>query len=103
MGKYYKHDPSLRNNFGIHNWPSRVTLTKLIRKYNTSGSVLDFKKTIRPLKGRLVANIADEVRRIIDRMPQELNRNVMAHFLERVKVRRAKRCSHLTDMEYLFT
>lgn len=65
--------------------------------------MLDFKKPIRPLRGRLVANIADEVRRIIDRMPQELNRNVMANFIERVKVRRAKRCGHLTDMVYLFT
>lgn len=82
VGKYYKHDPSLRNNFGIHNRPSRVTLTKLFRKYNTSGSVLDFKKLIRPLRGRLVANIAYEVYRIIDRMPQELNRNVMANFIE---------------------
>lgn len=103
VGKYYKHDPSLINNFGIHNWPSRVTLTKLIRKYNTSGSVLDFKKPKRPLRGRLVANIADEVRRIIDRMPQELNSNVMANFIERVKVSRAKHCGHLTDMVYLFT
>lgn len=69
-----------------------MTLSKLIRKYNTLGSVLDFKKPIRPLRGRLVANIADEVHRIIDRMPQELNGNVMANFIERVKARRAIRC-----------
>lgn len=80
-----------------------MTLTKLIRKYNTSGSVLDFKKPIRPFRGRLVANIADEVRRSIDRMPQELNSNVMANFIEQVKVSRVKRCGHLTDMVYLFT
>lgn len=49
---------SLRNSFGIHNRPSSATITKLFHKFNTTGSVLDFKRPICSRSCRPVANIA---------------------------------------------
>jgi len=49
---------ALRNNFGVHNRPSRAAVKRLCEKFDRTGSVLDVKTSVRPRSGRSRENIA---------------------------------------------
>lgn len=71
---------NLRDHFGIHNRPSKTAITKLIEKFERTGSVTDVKTALRPRSGRSAENIAaveenvaDDARTSIRRRAQQLD------------------------------
>lgn len=58
-------------------------------------------KDVHANKPKTNPELKDEIRRVINGIPQEFNRQVVANvIIKRVEVRRAKRGGHLTDTFY---